>query len=138
MIQDLFRCSVYGEEQVLTRPEYEAQRALALRRGKPYGVKLGPKCGVRMDNTPEPAEPSPAICATPTVKPATISATGDAIRTEAAAQNIPERPTAPGNAPTGGEKPRRRNRPRPRRKPAEQAQNAPQNATGDKRKDSEQ
>lgn len=102
MIQDLFRCSVYGEEQVLTRPEYEAQRALALRRGKPYGVKLGPKCGVRFDDTPEPAEPSPAISATPTVKPA----------------------SAPEKAHTGGEQQGRRNRRRPRRKPTEPTQNA--------------
>ena len=106
MIQDLFRCSVYGEEQVLTRPEYEAQRALALRRGKPYGVKLGPKCGVRFDDTPEPAEPSPAISAptepTGTVKPA----------------------SAPEKAHTGGEQQGRRNRRRPRRKPTEPTQNA--------------
>lgn len=132
MIQDLFRCSVYGEEQVLTRPEYEAQRALALRRGKPYGVKLGPKCGVRFDDTPEPAEPSPAISAPPTVKPApAISAPAEPTETVKPA-------SAPEKAPTDGAQQGRRNRRRPRRKPAKQAQEAPQNATGDKRKDSEQ
>lgn len=118
MIQDLFRCSVYGEEQVLTRPEYEAQRALALRRGKPYGVKLGPKCGVRFDDTPEPAEPSPAISATPTVKPApAISAPTEPTGTVKPA-------SAPEKAHTGGEQQGRRNRRRPRMKPTEPTQNA--------------
>ena len=117
----------------MTRPEYEAQRALEARRGRPYAVKLGEKCGVRYDNEPAPMNATPADT-TPTVK-VKPAPTGAIISQERPAQPPAQKcqgsPTGPGNAPTGGAGRSHRNRRRPRQKPATQAQNAPTNATGE-------
>lgn len=60
MMYDLYRCNVYGEEQILTREEYDALHTEALRRHKGNAVKLGPWCGVRYDDKPDPP-PQPKV-----------------------------------------------------------------------------